>query len=200
MTRLPLLFIYLRLALGLILVPLSLVQVENYKFIAVLFLTTGLLTDIFDGIIARKLRVSTQKLRRLDSSVDQVFFLSVILATYIQCPDFFRANYLKLALLTGLEAVTYLVSFLKFRKEIATHSLGAKIWTLFLFATLLQVILQCRSGLLFEFCFWIGLVTRLEIMSIILILKEWTNDIPTLYHALRLRQGKEITRNKMFNG
>ena len=200
MTRLPLLFIYLRLALGLILVPLSLVQVENYKFIAVLFLTTGLLTDIFDGIIARKLRVSTQKLRRLDSSVDQVFFISVILATYIQCPDFFRANYLKLVLLTGLEALTYLISFLKFRKEIATHSLGAKIWTLFLFGTLLQVILQCRSGLLFEFCFWIGLVTRLEIMSIILILKEWTNDIPTLYHALRLRQGKEITRNKMFNG
>ncbi|MEO8855317.1 MAG: CDP-alcohol phosphatidyltransferase family protein, partial [Ginsengibacter sp.] len=157
-------------------------------------------TDIFDGIIARKLNISSQKLRRLDSSIDQVFFISVAIATYIQCPDFFKTNALKLEVLLGLEGLTYLVSFLKFKKEIATHSIGAKIWTLFLFATLIQIILQCQSIILFNICFWVGILTRLEIIAIILALKKWTNDVPTFYHSLKLRNNKEIKRHKMFNG
>lgn len=200
MTKLPILLIYSRLAIGLILIFLSILQVEHYAIIAVTLLTIGLLTDVFDGIIARRLNISTQRLRRLDSSVDLVFFVSVAIATYIQCPHFFESNALQLTVLFGLEGMTYLVCFLKFKKEVATHSLGAKFWTLLLFATLVQIILQCDSVLLFNICFWLGLLTRLEIIAIILTLKKWTNDVPTIYHALKLRQGKEITRNKMFNG
>ncbi|MFM6924983.1 MAG: CDP-alcohol phosphatidyltransferase, partial [Ferruginibacter sp.] len=144
--------------------------------------------------------VSTQNLRRLDSSIDQVFFVSVAVATYIQCPGFFKANAVKLSILLAFEGLTYLVSFIKFKKEIATHTMGAKIWTLLLFATLVQIILQCQSVILFNICFWVGLVTRLEIIGIILILKKWTNDVPSIYHSLKLRQGKEIKRNRMFNG
>lgn len=200
MTKLPVTLIYLRLALGFTIILLSIRHIDNYKLIAILLLTIGLLTDIFDGIIARRLKISTQTLRRLDSSVDQVFFISVAVATYIQCPDFFKANTLKLIILLAFEGLTYLVSFIKFRKEIATHSIGAKIWTLLLFATLVQIILQCQSFILFNICFWAGLLTRLEIIAIILTLKNWTNDVPTFYHSLKLRQGKEIKRLKMFNG
>ena len=100
----------------------------------------------------------------------------------------------------GFEALAYVVCFLKFKKEIATHSIGAKIWTLLLFVTLIRVISQCQSGVLFNLCFWVGVVTRLEIIAIILALKTWANDVPTFYHALRLRRGKTISRNKMFNG
>jgi len=200
MTKLPITLIYSRLVIGLTIILLSIKHVDHYKFIAVLLLAIGLLTDIFDGIIARRLNISTQFLRRLDSSVDQVFFISVGIATYIQCPDFFKTNILKLSILLGFEALTYCVSFIKFRKEIATHSIGAKIWTLLLFATLIQIIFQCQSIILFNICFWVGLITRFEIIAIILTLKNWTNDVPTIYHSLKLRQGKEIKRHKMFNG
>lgn len=200
MNKLPITLIYSRLAIGLTIILLSIKQVDNYRFFAVLLLTIGLLTDIFDGIIARKLNVSTQTLRRLDSSIDQIFFISFAVATYIQCPDFFRTNSIKLLFLFGFEGLAYLICFIKFRKEIATHSIGAKVWTLLLFATLVQIILQCQSVLLFNICFWVGLLTRIEIIAIILTLKKWTNDVPTIYHSLRLRQGKEIKRHKMFNG
>ncbi len=198
--QIPIALIYTRLALGPLLIILSVLQIENYKWIAILLLTIGLLTDIFDGIVARKLGISNQTMRRLDSNVDQVFFIAVAVATYIQCPQFFKSNSWFLGILIGFECLTYLVSFLKFKKEIATHSIGAKIWTLFLFATLLQIILQCQSVVLFYFCFWIGLITRLEIIAIVLILKKWTNDVPTFVHALQLRAGQEIKRNKFFNG
>ncbi len=196
----PVLLIWARLLIGIVIVGLSYYQIRNYQSIAIALLTVGLLTDIFDGIIARRLQVSTQKLRRLDSTVDQLFFSAVAVATYIQCPGFFRHNAFKLILLLGLEGLTYTVSFLKFKKEIATHSIGAKIWTLTLFATLIQVILQCQAPVWFEICFWIGMLTRLEIIAIILILKKWTNDVPTWYHALKLRRNQAIKRHKLFNG
>ncbi len=198
--RIPLILIYTRLVLGLTIIILSIVSIRNYKEIAIILLTLGLLTDIFDGIIARKLNVSSQKLRRLDSTVDQVFFISVAIASYIQCKDFFNTNALKLTILFSIEAITYLVSFIKFRKEIATHTIGAKVWTLFLFSTLIEIIFHCKSIILFELCFWIGLFTRFEIIAIIIVLKKWTNDVPTFYHALLLRKNKTIKRNKLFNG
>lgn len=198
--KIPIALIFSRLVFGLLIIAFSIIRIEHYKTIAIILLTVGLLTDIFDGIIARQLNISNQKLRRLDSSVDQVFFVCVAVATYIQCPDFSQNHVLKLGLLIGLEALTYLVSFLKFKKEIATHSIGAKIWTLLLFATIIQVIVQCDSNILFNCFFWVGIITRLEIIAIILILKTWTNDVPTVYHSLKLRQDKEIKRHKMFNG
>lgn len=200
MKGIPVSLIILRLILGPAIIILSSKQVENYNLIAITLLTTGLLTDVFDGIIARRLNVSTQQLRRLDSTVDQIFFISVTIATYIQCREFFKINAFRLTILFSMEGLTYLVCFIKFNKEIATHTIGAKIWTLFLFATLVEIIAHCNSQILFEWCFWIGSITRLEIIAIIIILKKWTNDVPTFYHSLKLRSGKEIKRNKLFNG
>ncbi|WP_443938056.1 CDP-alcohol phosphatidyltransferase family protein [Pedobacter sp. MW01-1-1] len=198
--HIPIALIYSRLFLGILIVLLSLLKVQQYSYIAIALLTVGLLTDIFDGIIARKLGISSEKLRRLDSTIDQVFFISVALATYLQCPDFFKTNLSKLALLIGAELLIYLTSYIKFKKEVATHSIGAKFWTLILFATLIELIVHCQSKTLFNLCIWLGVVTRLEILAIILILKKWTNDVPTFYHAIQLRQGKQIKRNKLFNG
>lgn len=200
MKNIPLALIYARLLIGFGIIWLSIIDANHYSFWSITLLSIGLLTDIFDGIIARKLNISSEKLRRLDSGIDQVFFISVAIATFIQCPEFFKANPMKLGLLVGAEALIYLVSYLKFKKEVATHSFGAKIWTLILFATLVEIIVHCKSIVLFELCFWIGLATRLEIIAISLTLKKWTNDVPTIYHAVKLRQGKEIKRNKLFNG
>src|SRR5215475_8317570 len=150
--RIPIALIYSRLFIGLALIVLSVIEISNYKTAAIILLSIGLLTDIFDGIIARRLNISTQKLRRLDSTIDVVFFISAGVATYLQCPTFFQANTFKLTTLLGFEGLTYLVSFLKFKKEIAIHSIGAKIWTLFLFATLVQVISTCQSVILFNIC------------------------------------------------
>jgi CDP-diacylglycerol--glycerol-3-phosphate 3-phosphatidyltransferase len=198
--QIPVFLIFSRIVIGTLIILLASIHINNYRFLAITLLTVGLLTDIFDGIIARQLNISTQKLRRLDSGADQFFFISVVVSTYIQCPVFFKANALKLIILASFEGVTYLISFIKFKKEIATHSIGAKIWTLLLFSTLVQIIWTCNSILLFLVCFWMGIITRVEIMAIIFTLRKWTNDVPTIYHACQLRRNKDIKRNKLFNG
>ncbi|WP_177763527.1 CDP-alcohol phosphatidyltransferase family protein [Flavobacterium sp. I3-2] len=198
--KIPIALIFLRFNLGFILLYFSYIKIDHYNYIAILLITIGLLSDVFDGIIARKLNISTKLLRRLDSSIDQIFFIYVIVATYLQYPLFFKENWIWLILLISSEVLTYVVSFIKFKKEIATHSIGAKIWTLFLFATLVEITYSGNSVVLFQLCFWIGIITRLEIIAIILILKKWTNDVPSVFAAIRLRKGKEIRRNKLFNG
>jgi len=198
--KIPITLIYLRLVLGLVVLLLSMWVVSGYKWFALSLLTIGLLTDVFDGIVARRLHISTQRLRRLDSTVDQIFFITIALATYLQCPDFFYTNKLQLFVLLAAEGLAYGVCFWRFKKEVATHSIGAKIWTLFLFATLVEVILRCQSTFLFQCCFWIGILSRAEIIAILCVLKTWANDVPTLFHALKLRQGKAIKRHKWFNG
>lgn len=198
--KIPLILIYSRLFIGFLILLLSHFQISYYNILAITLFSVGLLTDIFDGIIARKLGISTQNLRRLDSTVDQVFFISVVIATFLQCPDFFYTNSFSLLLLFGVEMSAYFICFLKFKKEIATHAISSKIWTLILFATLIQIMATCESGILFQVCLYIGILTRLEIIGIILLLKKWTNDVPSIYHAWLIRKGKDIKRNKLFNG
>jgi CDP-diacylglycerol--glycerol-3-phosphate 3-phosphatidyltransferase len=200
MNRIPIALIYARLLLGVAILACSFMQVRYYNIIAVVLFTTGLLTDIFDGIIARRLNISSQKLRRLDSTIDQVFFIMVAVATYIQCKAFFHNNWLLLTILLGTEALTYVVSFAKFKKEVATHAISSKIWTLILFATLIQIMITCDAPVLFQWCFYVGMISRLEIITILLLLRRWTNDVPSVYHAVLLRKGKEIKRHRLFNG
>lgn len=191
---------YLRLLLGFVLLAASLFQLNGFKLIAIAIISLGLLSDIFDGIIARRLNISTEKLRRLDSSIDQVFWCLVAFAAFIEYPAFFYENYIKLFILIGAEALTYLLSFAKFRKEVATHAIASKIWTLILFTTLIEILATGNSGVLFDICFYVGLLTRVEIIAILVLLRSWTNDVPSVYHAVRLRQGKPIKRHKLFNG
>lgn len=196
----PKALIYFRLVIGVVLLVLGITGPTDQRPLIVLLMSVGLLTDIFDGIIARRLGVSTRQLRRLDSSVDQFFFLAASAVAFFLCPAFFEFHSARLIILLASEGLAYLICLIRFRKEIATHSIGSKIWALLLFATLTQIILQCQSGVLFELCFWTGILTRLEIAAILLTLRTWTSDVPSFYHAIQLRKGREIKRNKLFNG
>lgn len=196
--KIPAALIWFRLLAGLLIVLLAYTDAPRWWI--VLLMTAGLLSDIFDGIIARRLNISTQTLRRLDSSVDQVFWLCILVATYLLAPAFYWENKVSIIVLLCAEALCYLVCYLRFRKEVATHAIASKIWTLILFATLVDIVLNGTSHFWFQLCFYAGMITRLEVMLILAIIRQWTNDVPSVYHAILLRNGKPIKRNKIFNG
>lgn len=200
LNKIPICLIYSRLLLGFVVLALSLYPVPNGKFWIISIMIWAIVSDIFDGVIARSLNISTPKIRRLDSSVDQIFWICTLVGVFFICKDFFVANYIKLLLVSVLETLTYVVSFIKFRKEVATHAFLSKVWILSVFAVLIQIVISCQSSTLFNICIFLGVVSRIEIIAILLVLKKWTNDVPSIYHALLLRQGKEIKRHKLLNG
>jgi len=200
MYKIPLALIYSRLILGFVVVLLSCFPIPSYRYLIVYIMIWAILSDIFDGIIARRLNISTQKLRRLDSSIDQIFWICTLFGVFFICKDFFKENYSKIIIILALEGCTYLISYIKFKKEVATHAISSKFWTLTILAALIQIVLTCQSTLIFNICIFLGIITRLEIIGILLIIKQWTHDVPSIYHAILLRQGKQIKRNKLFNG
>ena|ERR1051326_4766972 len=197
MKQLPRILIFSRLFFGILIIALACFHKNS---LIIIFLFTGFLTDILDGIIARKLNSSTIRLRRMDSAVDQLFWLCALAAACITAPQFFKYNLVKLFFILGLELSAYIICYLRFRKEVSTHSLLSKLWVIFLLLALTQIFHIGNSEIIFETCFYLGIISRIEIIAIIFTLREWTSDVPSLYHAIQLRRGKEIKRNKLFNG
>ncbi len=99
-------------------------------------LVAGTLSDIYDGILARRYGVATPALRRYDSVTDLIYYLFVLGAIWQLCHGVVVANRWALALILVLETVVILVCYLKFRTYPATHSWLAKFYGLYLLFSL----------------------------------------------------------------
>jgi len=196
--RIPYLLIYLRL-LGGIVIPLLGLFVDDCGEIILSIMVFALLSDIFDGIIARRLGIATEKLRILDSNVDMVFWLSTILTLFVLNSSFFWDNWIAISGLILLELSCYLVAYLKFKRTVATHTLLAKGWTISLFIFLADLALTSNSSLAFIVCVILGVISRVEIIAILISLKTWATDVPSIFSVQKLNKGEEIKRMKLFN-
>ncbi len=180
MKKIPLGLVYSRAIIALIILFLTIYPIQNNNLVIALLIVVGLLTDVFDGIIARKLNVATEHLRVLDSNVDQFFWGIVIVSVfYLRYELVEPLGYHILVLLT-LESVAYIVSFIKFKKPIATHSWLAKLWSITLLVFLVELILY-STVYSFMACFVLGVVSRIEIIGIIFLLNKWQTDVSSIF-------------------
>jgi len=168
--------------------------------VLVAFLVWAVVSDVFDGILARRFGVSSQDMRRWDSNVDTVFWLSAIGTLVALHHAWFLPRWPWIAFVAALEATTYAVSWIRFHKEPATHTLAAKFWTLLLLAFLVEICLTGRGDHLWPACLAGAVFVRLEVVAILLSIRTWTSDIPHLSAAWGLRRGRPIRRNKLFHG
>lgn len=199
MKKLPYILIAFRFLLAPVILLLAYLIGENAKTIILVLMYLGLLSDIFDGIIARKENVSTEKMRRLDSQTDLIFWLSIGIATYKLFPYLIIENKLPIISIFIMEGLCYIISLLKFGKETCTHAFLSKIWGL-------NLLIAFTSLLAFEYAGWplylaivMGLISHIDVILIILILPKWQHDVPSCYHAWLIRKGKEIKKNPMLN-
>jgi phosphatidylglycerophosphate synthase len=198
--KIPALLIILRLLLGPVMVVLAYRLGIFYSALIFWLMVLGFLSDIFDGIIARKLNISTKRLRIADSQVDLFFWICTGGSCYILWPTVVLSKIWLIALLLIMEGLCMLIGFIKFRRLNSTHAYTAKFWGIVLFLTLTNLLLYGKTGNLFTFCIVLGVVADLENIVITLILKQWTHDVPTAWHAFQISKGKPIKRLKLFNG
>ncbi|NEN22344.1 CDP-alcohol phosphatidyltransferase [Cryomorpha ignava] len=199
MNRIPFLLVYSRILIAVIIAVLALTKVVNHTIWIVVLMSIGLITDVFDGIIARNLNVSTEKLRIWDSNVDQFFWIITIGSIFYLNSDFVKENIMWIGIIIILELLCYLISYLKFEKSIATHSLQAKLWTLILLVFLIDLALNATSQIPFFSCILIGATSRIEIILIIVKLKKWTTDVPSVFAVSKINAGIPIKKNKLFS-
>ncbi len=191
--------IWFRFTLG-ILIPLIVVFIPGDTSIIIsILIGIGFFADIFDGIIARSLNVSTQELRILDSVVDRIFWLLVLWTVYYLHSSFIGSKKVGLTIVLSLELLIHFISLVRFKKLASAHNLATKLWGIFIAISLTEIILTGASYT-FDIMIFLGLVSRIDTLIIYLMLKRWDHDIPTCYHAYQLRIGNKIKRNKLFNG
>jgi CDP-diacylglycerol--glycerol-3-phosphate 3-phosphatidyltransferase len=153
-----------------------------------LCLVTAFLSDMFDGIIARKLGIATPNLRRADSIADSIFYASAIFAAWHLYPQEIMNHAATLTILLTLELLRYLFDFLKFRREASYHMWSSKIWGIFLFTGFFSLLALGNGGLAFSLAIYVGIAADVEGLIISAILREWQADVPSFVHALRLQR------------
>ena len=183
--RVPLALTALRAALAPVVVGLALAWPVPWAFGACL--AAAFVSDVFDGIVARRLGVATPGLRRLDSLADSVFYVAALFAAWHLHPDALRAQGPALALLGALELTRYAVDLRKFGKEASYHMWSSKLWGLALFAGFLALLVGGDDGVAVTAAIVLGIVADLEGLAISCTLKTWKSDVPSIVHALRLR-------------
>ena len=200
MKNLPYVLIGLRFLLGPVMIGLTSFYGEGARVTLVILLLVGILSDIFDGIYARLYQVSTEKLRRLDSQTDVVFWLCAGWCAWLLNPEIITENKYAIMTIFIMEGLTYVFSIIKFGKETCTHALLSKLWGITLFAAFVSVIGFGYGGVPLALAVIFGIISHLDVYLIILFLPKWTHDVPSAWHAWQLRKGRGIKRSKLFNG
>ena len=199
MKNIPITLILFRLTLAPVIFSLSYFLRGDARSILILLMYVGLISDILDGIVARNLNISTASLRRLDSQTDLIFWLSIGFATYFLYPDLIKSHKEYIIIIFMMEALCYVISIIKFRKETCTHAFLSKMWGLSLLAAFTALIGFDYAGIPFYTAIVLGFISHLDRILITIILPHWTHDIPSSYHAYLIRKGITFKRNKLFN-
>jgi len=147
----------------------------------------ALLSDIFDGIIARRWKVATGLLRRCDTIADTIFYAGVILVVLLRYPATVSRVWPLLLAVVALELAQHLFSIVKFHRLASYHSKLSKIWGLLL-ATAMIALLGFGWDKLLDLAIAWGILCNLESFAMSFVLPAWHHDVPTLGYAIWMRR------------
>lgn len=197
----PWLLLYSRLAIA-ILFTLMWWRTDwyfNHQNLVLGLFCFGFIGDIFDGIIARALKMDTTKLRRLDSLFDMFFWVASTYLLYIGHSTLQQTLLVGGGIVLGIIAIEYIVCFSKFGKGPSSHNTISKFFGLSLFAFFVLGFLGIDARKFGVGVFVFGAIARLDALLIYVLLKEWTHDIPSFRHALKLNNGEKLNKNRLFH-
>ncbi|MEO9953794.1 CDP-alcohol phosphatidyltransferase family protein [Nonlabens sp.] len=198
--NIPKALILFRLLLAPIVLALAYSVGDDSKITIVILMYLGLISDILDGIVARKQGISNASLRRMDSQTDMVFWLSIGFATWILYPQLIANHYVSIYVILAMEVACYVISLVKFKKETCTHAFLSKMWGITLLIAFTSLIGFNHAGIPFTLALVMGLISHIDRILITILLPKWTHDIPSAYHAYLIRKGIEFKRNDLLNG
>ncbi len=147
----------------------------------------AVLSDIFDGILARRLEVSTVQLRQADSWADICLYLCVAISVWLVHPEVLLDFQTPLVLAIAAQLTLFTISLIKFQKFPSFHTYTAKIWGLTLLVATVGLF-----GFDYSKTLWLAialcLINSIEEIMMTLLLPEWKCDILSIFHAINLRQ------------
>ena len=161
-----------------------------------LMIAAGFLSDVYDGILARRWGTETAALRVADSAADTVFYLGVLSAVIARHWPVLRDRLTLLIVLLALEAARYLFDWIKFRRIASYHSYASKAWGALMAAATIALLCFDRAFWMVTLALVAGILCDLEGLAMSALLPQWTYNVKTLRRALALRRRMQAEHRK----
>ncbi|MEH1923919.1 CDP-alcohol phosphatidyltransferase family protein [Nostoc sp.] len=146
------------------------------------------LSDIFDGIIARRLNVSSAQLRQADSWADVCFFSCIFVSAWIVYQDILVTYSVPLLMIVFAQLLWWVVNLVKYGKPASYHTYSAKFWGITLFIAIIALFGFDYAGVTLWLTCIAGTIHSIEEIAMTLILPVWTHDVLSIFHARNIRQ------------
>jgi len=150
---------------------------------------TALVSDIFDGVLARRWKTDTAALRLSDTLADTAFYLCVAAAIGFGMPAVRREYQAGALVVLGCEALHFVFDFAKFGRPASYHSYIAKTWGLVLAVAVVVTFATRHGSMWMGAAVGLGVLSNAETLAMSLILPVWRRDVKTLAAAWRMRAG-----------
>jgi len=149
---------------------------------------SALLSDIFDGVLARRWKCDTAGVRLFDSMADTFFYLCVAIALWIGQPQLCNSNAVLICALFAAEAARFVFDFAKFGKPSSYHSWLAKTWGLLMAIAVTAAFASHSAAPLFRASLIVGILCNAEGLAMSIVLPMWRRDVRNLSQAFRIRR------------
>lgn len=188
-------FSFYRIAsLPLLIVFLIIEERDYFKWL----LLISYATDIIDGIVARKFKITSARGSQLDSVGDQLTFMMGLIGLLVFEYPFIKTHYVLILIAFCPYILQMLIAYGKYGKATAFHTYLAKLSALTQGVFILGALFFGPLNWLFYVMIILGLLETLEEIILIFLYKVWASDIKGIYWALkdRKRQRKMDQVNK----
>jgi CDP-diacylglycerol--glycerol-3-phosphate 3-phosphatidyltransferase len=139
------------------------------------------LSDIYDGVLARRLGVATSWLRRYDSVTDVIYYLFILYCAWLLQESAIKSHWLPISLLVVSELATILLSLIRFGVMPATHTYMAKFYGLCLLGCCLGFLAFDAPGWFITILAIVGVTANAEIIAILLMSKLAPVDVKSIF-------------------
>lgn len=147
----------------------------------------ALVSDIYDGVLARRWHCDTAGVRLFDSMADTFFYACVGVAMWVGRPEMFHGNGGMILALLMTEAARFTVDFAKFGKPASYHTYLAKGWGLLMAVAVMLALARPGNGGLIGTSLLAGILCNAEGLAMSMVLPVWARDVKTLRAAWKMR-------------
>jgi phosphatidylglycerophosphate synthase len=185
--QIPWSMVLLRASLVL-LVPLAAWRMAPPQIVLGCLIAVGFLSDVYDGVLARRWGTATDALRLADSVADLCFYSGVLVAIALRHGTVLRHHLGLLTAVLVLDAGRMLFELARYRRIASYHAYSAKAWGILLAAAALALL--CFDGIdwLTTLALAWGLLSDTEGLVMSILLPRWVCDVKSLAGALRVRR------------
>jgi phosphatidylglycerophosphate synthase len=170
-----------------ILTPLLLLMGWAHQAVAFLVLLALLLiSDFLDGFLARRLHQETRLGSQLDTAGDVLLTVFSIAGGWLLWPERVTPEAPFFLSMLGLLGLSGLICLIKYRHFPTYHAWSAKISTA-VAGTGVWILFAGITPWVFRIAIGVLAFSAFEEILITLILPAWRPNVPTVFHALRLR-------------